>query len=161
MNKPTVHEFKAWADANARLGQAVILAQAFAKCERERVDSYIKPLFEKFEFYVCDEFAERIGKKRITQEKDLYMTDLKSPQYLEFQEQCDAENRKHGFDGPKGHCPALIADGLRRDAEYALLKSGGEFLGVDLTMVFGEKRDKALDLLLGATVKAYSERRAA
>ena len=64
--------------------------------------------------------------------------------------ECDAEHRRNGFTGPSGYCPALIAEDLRRQAEYALLLAASDLLGAEFTECYGDSRKKAVDLLLGA-----------
>jgi len=160
MKHPTLQQFKAWARSHAQLGHAVVMAQAFAQCKREQVDAYIKPVFELFDFYVSDQFVARgMQRERITDINRLYMTDLQGADYLAFLHECDVEHRKHGYKGKPGHCPALEAEELQRIAEHALLKAGSDLFGVDFCDVYGDNRKKALDLLIGATLKAY--RRAA
>lgn len=163
MKTPTLYQFKAFARDHAELAYAVAMAQAFAQVERERVSAYIQPLFELYDFYVCDQFAERIGRERITDPDRLYLTDLESPQYLDFVEQCDVEHRKHGFTGPKGHCPALVADELRRVAERTLIGEGCRFMGIEPDALWRNMgaHSKMLDLLMGACLKARVERKAA
>lgn len=160
MNLPTVQKFEQWAREHYRMAETVCMAQAFAQCEKERVAAYIKPLFDLYNFRVKPEWVDRLGREIITDPDDLYLSDLESPEYLDFSKQCDVEHRKHGFNGPQGHCPALIAEDLQRQAEYALLLVGGELFGVNFTEVYGERRKKALDLLLGACLKS-DERKAA
>lgn len=70
-----------------------------------------------------------------------------------FYEACDVEHRKHGFTGPKGHCPALVAENLQRIAEAHLLEAGGKLMGFDGRSIYGDNRKKFLDLLLGACLK--------
>lgn len=137
--------------------RAYLIAKAFAEAERERVDGYIKPLFELYNFYVDSKWSDRVGPpgERITDIDRLYLTDLEGKEYLEFMEECDKEHRKHGFTGPKGHCPALIAESLAIDAENLLLDEGLRQLdlGFDRTALYGEKREKMLSLLVGIALK--------
>jgi hypothetical protein len=154
MNKPTLQQFKRWAKAHHQLAYAVVAAQAFAQCERERVDAYIQPVFELFDFYVDAKFLDRgRPQERITDIRRLYLTDLESAEYKAFMHECDVEHRKHGFKGPEGHCPALVADALRIKAENALLEAVGALFGVDFIATSLEHRAKALETLLGACLK--------
>jgi hypothetical protein len=159
---PNLQTFKAWSSRNARVGHTVALAMAYAQCKREQVDAYIKPIFDLFDFYPSEDMvAHGVPRERITDPERLYMTDLEGADYKRFLKECDKEHRAHGFPGPKGHCPALVAEDLQRKAEHALLLAGGELFGVDFTVTHGETRQKAIDLLLGATLKAWSEKRRA
>jgi hypothetical protein len=147
---PTVPELKKWALATRPLAKAVLMAQAFADVERERVNAYIKPLFLSFMF--TDEDG-----KPITDPDRLYLSadDAGAKTYYEV---CDREHRAHGFDGPEGFCPALVAEELQREAEQALLNELGKFTGID-GMDYNrslEIRKKALDMALGVCLKAQS-----
>jgi hypothetical protein len=156
--KLTVESLKAFArsDDTKSCVRAYLLAKVFAKAERERVDAYIKPLFELYNFYPDEKWREkgRTEMDRITDIDRLYLTDLKSPQYLEFMEECDKEHRKHGFTGPKGHCPALIAESLKIDAENLLLDHAVSALplGIDRDRLYGNARKKMLDLVVSMTI---------
>lgn len=154
--KLTVESLKAFArsDDTKSCVRAYLLAQVFAQAERERVDAYIKPLFELYNFYVSKECRSLDKDERITDINLLFLTDLKSPQYLEFMEECDKEHRKHGFTGPKGHCPALIAESLKIDAENLLLDHAVSALplGIDRDRLYGNARKKMLDLVVSMTI---------
>lgn len=156
MRQPSLTEFKRWAKDHYRLAHTVCMAQAYAQLKREQVDAYIKPLFAMFEFYPADEWVKRgMKRERITDIKDLYLTDLESAEYKEFMEECDIEHRKHGFDGEPGYCPALVAENLQIEAENALIEEGKRFLGIeDIGGPYMENRKKLLDLLLGACLNS-------
>ena len=162
MNRPNVQQFQAWAHDNAELGHAVAMAQAFAELQRERVDAYIKPIFDGFGFHYAERWADR-GRGLsgpIESPKHLYLCDDEGQMAL-YYEACDKAHREHGFKGPHGHCPALVAENLLMEAQRYLLEAGSKLFGVDFTEVYGEQRAKAVDLLMGATIKAWSERRRA
>ena len=153
MKQPTLAEFKQWSRDNYRLAHAVCLAQAFAECERKRVDAYIQPIFEKYGFradLTLDRETEWHNKP-LTTPRDLYLTE--DPRLPEYYAECDAAHRAHGFDGPAGHCPALVAENLLIQAQNALLDSGAKLIGFEPYMLYGETREKMLNLLLGAALK--------
>jgi hypothetical protein len=138
--------------------RACLLAELFAKTERERVDAYINPLFELFNFYVDSKWSDRVGPpgERITDIDKLYLTDLDSPEYKRFMEECDKEHRKHGFTGKPGYCPALIAEHLHIETENLLLDHAFESLslGFDRSLLWGERREQLLKLVISMTVQA-------
>ena len=153
MKQPTLTEFKHWSRENYRLAHAVCLAQAFAECERKRVDAYIQPIFEKYGFR-ADLTVDRETEwhnKPLTTPRDLYLSE--DPRIPAYYEECDAAHRAHGFTGPKGHCPALVAENLLIEAQNALLDSGAELIGIDRGLLYGVNREKILNLLLGAALK--------
>lgn len=139
-----VEQFKAWAANNRAIAKTVVSAKAFAAVERERVNAYIRVVFDSFSF--VDEDGETI-----TDPDDLYLCeddDLCTAYYAA----CDAAHRENGFDGPEGHCPALIAEDLLRQAEDVLLGSLGELVNIDgRRFSFSlDLRAKALDLALSS-----------
>lgn len=153
MKTPTLQEFKAWAKSHHSLAHAVCMAQAFAQLERERVDAYVGPIFDSFGFHYRGDLADKAGLSGpIPSPKELYLCDDERQLAL-YYEECDQAHRAHGFKGPKGHCPALVAEHLQIIAENALLKAGGALVGVDFIGTSLEHRAQALDLLMGACLK--------
>lgn len=155
--KLTVESLKVFArdETTKSCVRAYLLAKTFAEVERERVDTYIKPLFELYNFCVSKEHR-RSGDpdERITDVDRLWLTDLDSPQYLEFMAECAKEHRKHGWTGPADHCPALVADCVRIDAENLLIEHTSKSLplGFEDIHIYGEHRKKLLDLVIGMTL---------
>ncbi len=146
----TVDDLKRWAKDSRRLAECVCLAQAFAECERERVTAYTRPIFDRYTFYADDDGENG---KRITDQDRLYLSkddDLCAQYYAEL----DVAHRAHGFDGPAGHCPALVAEDMLRQAENALLESLASVTGVDSYNRSLDMRAKALDLALSACLSA-------
>ena len=146
MRTPSLQEFKRWSREHYALAYAVVAAQAFAQCERARVDAYIAPIFERHTFNVCERFAKS-PPERITNIGNLYLTDLEAPDYLAFLAECDAANRAHGWTGQDGFCPALVAEHEATKAERALIDAGRELMGIEQDL-YGDNRAKMLRLLL-------------
>ena len=147
----TTDALKAFAKSPAFVKAAadLLCAMAFSELERERVDAYIKPVFDRFTFTVAERFAKVPG-ERITKRGDLYLCDDES-KCTEYFAACDASHREHGFTGEHNHCPALIADYEVTQAEWAMLKVASAEFGVDWESVNcrPEHRKKMLDLMLG------------
>jgi hypothetical protein len=72
----------------------------------------------------------------------------------EFFAACDNAHRAHGFKGPIGHCPALTAEGIHREAVRALLSAAEPLFGIEPDELYGDNRKRYVDLLLGACLKA-------
>lgn len=145
----TAADFKKFLAGEAgKLADGVMVAMAFAKLERERVDAYIEPIFATFSFT-----ESRTGKPIATPDS-LYLTD-DEPRLKEYYAACDAAHRKHGFTGPEGHCPALIAENAVMKAERALLEVAAKWFDLDVDLIYGENRKKMIDLLLGANAIKY------
>ncbi len=145
MKQPTLQQFKAFSRSNASLARAVIQAQAFAEVERERVDAYRRPIFERFGF------TDDKGRK-ITKLSHLFMCPDEE-KCAAYYAECNAADVAHGWTGPEGHCPALIAEGLVLKAHQALIAKADDLFGVDFSgSCYGENRRKLIELLMGACV---------
>ena len=158
MQTPNLNQFKAWAQAHRQQALAVCAAKAFAECERERVDAYIQPIFDSFSFQYCGELADKCNLSGPVPREDLYLCD--DPRVQDYYATCDAAHRVHGFTGPDGHCPAMIAENAVMEAERDLIEAGAKLMGIDSTaLIYGDTREKLLDILLGACL--VNERKAA
>lgn len=141
-----VKQLKAWARANRSLAMTVCKARAFAEVERERVDAYVRPIFVRYGF---KNDLDGSG-ETLTDPRRLYLSE-EDDRAKEFYAECDRAHRAHGFDGPEGHCPALIAEDLQCRAEQLLLASLAAMQGLDdgeLSRTL-ELRARALELALG------------
>jgi hypothetical protein len=139
------------------LSKAVLLAMAFAQAERERVNGYILPLFEMYDFYPAQRFSDKgVPAARIADPKYIYRSDDDALAEKWFAE-CDKEHRAHGFTGPHGHCPALIAEDLQRRAERWLLESACPAHGIDVDALYCDLDaiKRMLELLLGQAVQKH------
>jgi len=146
MNKPTLKQFQSWAKENQSLALAVCKATAFAQLERERVDKYTMPIFQRYGFK--DEQGQPIdkpGQLYLCQDEQLCTT---------YFTECNKANQAHGWGGPFDHCPALVAEHNQIKIEQALIDEGAKLMGIESqgwnTL---EDRKKMLDLLLGACLK--------
>lgn len=149
MIQPTVTDFKKWALENQPLALVACAAKAHAQTEKDRVDAYILPIFEKYDFR-CEESGEKI-----TNPVQLYLvSDLQDDQCTQFYADCDKAHQEHGFEGEEGFCPALMAHHLQIDAERVLIHSLGEFFGVGerMTTKWEESLERALTVCLSELV---------
>lgn len=127
----------------------LLIAKAFAITEKERVDRYIKVVFDDYNF-----FDKRTG-ERVTDPELLYLCDLGSREVKEYYEQCDKAHREHGFKGPKDHCPSLIAQDLERQAVKLLIDAAEPFFKIshDDLLCSGMKNfSKYVDALISLVV---------
>lgn len=173
---PSIDRFKKWARDNAKLALAVCEAQAAAEITKERVATYIQPIFDRFNFICEGTMAERFDVAPRTGETEKYVgrhiTTPDSSEFMmlhgaeeseeiksklrEYYAACDAEHRRQGYnDLPEGHCPALRMANLHTEAENALIKSAEELFGVD--QIYGDDREKYLKILIGACITALDE----
>ena len=151
---PTLTEFKAFSADIAPAARAVLMARVYAQMERERVDAYIRPIFESYKF----EYGEiaRGLHGPIPSPNELYLVD-DGPGLTAYYADCDDAHRAHGFKGPKGHCPALTAETLQRTTEGLLIDLAKPLFGIHSSDLYGEDRIKYLELLIGAALKAEKD----
>jgi hypothetical protein len=148
----TPDKLKAWARENRALAMTVCKATAFAQLERERVDAYVEPIFDRYGF--TDEDGDPI-----TSPERLYNCEDEQACSVYYAE-CLRAHAEHGWKGDPEHCPALVAEDLQIKAENLLLGSLAEFLGLGNTMfTFSsrhgnplETRKAVLELALGACI---------
>lgn len=150
---PTLDEFKQFSRDIAPAARAVLLARIHVDHERERVNAYIRPIFDRYRFEY-GAIAKGLHTGPIEDPKYLYLAD-DGPKMDAYFEECDAAHRAHGFTGPHGHCPALVAETLLMETERAFIELAEPLFGI--RDVYGDDRAKYLELLIGAALKAESE----
>ena len=134
------------------------MARVYADMERERVNAYIRPIFDAYRFHELPTI-HGADPAEVNAVDRLYLC-ADEIQVAAFFEECDTAHRAHGFKGPKGHCPALTAENLQRDTERQFMDLAEPLFGVDPSSLYGENRTKYLELLIGACF-AKDERRIA
>lgn len=153
INSPAKLKVFAKSPAFVALVEAALVAQAKSEVITEHVRKYIQPVFERFTFTVAQEWTRSGAGEVITDPKNLYLCG-DDALCAKFYAECDIEHRKHGFNLPDGHCPALAAQYELVKAEQALLKFGGEAFGAPFEESHTDNRAKALKLLLGLGVQS-------
>jgi hypothetical protein len=146
-----VSQLKTWAHSPtfAQLSAAVLVAKAAAEVTREKVDAYIRPVFDRYGFK--DEDGRPIESPR-----QLYLCKDDAACDRFFAE-CTATHRANGYTLPDGYCPALVAETKLIEAENALINEWARVFGVtdgQRAHVTLDTRDKLLNLLLGLAVMA-------
>lgn len=162
--KVNAAQFREWAREHRALALAVCHAQAAAELTRERVNAYIRPIFDSFGFVYCGDLAEKLDSrpgeklvgKRLESEKELYLCD--DPRLQDYFDACDAAHRAHGYDLPKGHCPALRVENILIRAQGELISAAESISGIKRYMLIARGLDKAyLDLLIRACLAETSD----
>lgn len=154
MSKVTLEQFHAWAKEHSALALTVCKAQAMVELKQEYVDSYILPLFYSFEFEKSPIMERKRFPETIVDHPDTLYLCTDEEKVSRYYDACDKAHREHGFDGPYGHDPVYPLKKLHTEAENLLLAAGQDLFGimhVDLSL---DHREKMLDLLLGACLKA-------
>ena len=146
MSKINKAALKQWSITNRPKAVKVIGAQIVAKDTRAFVDSYKLPIFRRYAF------KDDEGNP-ITSMTDLYRCDDQT-MLRAYYDEVDAENRKHGFTGPKDHCPALIAENELIRLEQELIESACIVLKVGSEHFYGDLRQKLVKTFIGLCVNA-------
>ncbi len=149
---PTLAAFTTWAQTHYPAAKTVLMARIFAEMERKRVDAYIAPIFAGYTFTVRPEWQDKLHKTIITTPRDLYLVETDAT-VTAFYADCDAAHRAHGFTGQAGYCPALVAESLVPMAENALMDMAEPLFGIEACDLYGDNREKYLELLIGACLK--------
>lgn len=150
--KATVETVKQASVALRRLVNTVLLAKAQAELLREKCDAIQRQVLAAGEYKTSDHWEPRIPVGRVTDPKLAYlMDDDQAPGYYAA---LDAAYRAAGYTDLKpGHCPALIAEDLLIQAEWALIDAAEQFFPeMAADRLYGETRAKYLDLLIRAVV---------
>ena len=128
--------------------------QTLAETTRERVDRYVRIVFNAFEFRVSPRMGEHFGNtgERITDPKLLYLCEDEAT-LKDYYAWCDRAHRKAGYDLSPGHCPALVAEHEQNKTEHAFLAYTDSVLGTPFADTYLENRDKALRLIFGIALK--------
>ena len=148
--KPTLTEFVKFSKDVAPAARAVLMARVYLEMERQRVDAYIQPIFESFGF-TYGAIAKDQHTGPIPTPRDLYLAD-DGPKMQACHEACDQAHRAHGFKGPQGHCPALIAERYSGRPKAPSLTLRHRCLALQPSLVWRGPH-RYLELLIGAALK--------
>ena len=148
MKTPNIDQFKAWARVNRPLAETVCLAQAFAEMERERVNAYILPIFQRYTFT-----ADLHGDGHVLTDPDELYLSKDEPKVLAYYAETYKAHKLNGWKGREGHCPALTAEHDLAQAQNTLIDAASGLMGVELRRLTTGKRKTLLDTILGACLK--------
>lgn len=130
----------------------LLLAKTYAKTKREQVDKIQRDLLASEPFYGRQ--RPDMERFRITDPKDDFLM-VGEPDFERYIEKLKQIHLTNGYaDAAKGFCPALVAENLEIKAEHLVLEKASRHLGADLTQIFLEKREHALDLIVRLVVNA-------
>ena len=131
---------------------AVLLATALAKAERERIDKMQREVLNERPYAMNPEYLQEGQDHRITDPKRSYL--MCDNDFAIYHEECQRRIIAMGYKVPKDHCPALIAERLQMEAEHALIEAAGPLTGLDDPMLLLQQKDglekykKYVDLIL-------------
>ncbi len=147
--RATPQEFQKWCETHVMMARALRLTRIHAALTRQAVDAYVQPIFDSFTFEYDPRWAARLHKEGpITKMDDLYLADLASAPVRAFYAACDVAHRTHGFAGPAGHCPALIAEHEVITLENLFIDSAAPLFGIREIPNTAD-RDLYIEILLG------------
>lgn len=160
MNKPQSADVARQAEAyhadpaTAKKIVAVLTACAVEERTRDDVERYLHPLLvDRFHFTVDAERHPDAG-KRITDRDQLYLSDDEAL-YSDYLKAAHELHRAHGYDVKEGHCPHLIAQDERRQAEQELMQHAEQFFPwAKRSQIHGANRKRWVELLLTRPVLA-------
>jgi len=128
----------------------LLLAQAYARMEREKMNVVDRRLLN--EGYYTDMDTH----ERITNPKKIFH--MVEEDFAKYEVLRQGEIDRMGYNLPRDHCPALVAERLQTEAEWALIAAAEEFFpGMDNNTLLCnglETRQKFLDLLVKLCINA-------
>ena len=134
----------------------VLLAQAVADVEREKCDAIQRRLLAESEYFGRHKTRSNpTGDRfRVLEPKDDWL--MEDEDAARFYAALDAAYAAAGYKLEPGYCPALMAENAQCQAENAMIVAAGkwfpEFVDEGTPRVWGEKRDKLVELLIGLVV---------
>ena len=137
--------FAYWAHPNTpQLVEEVRAKRRDAKRIRHEVDAYKNRLLRQ-EFA----FVNKYNADRITDHRMLHRSEQEE-MYEQYLVRAHEEDQAHGYDVPREHCPALIAEDKARKAEDALLDHVAEFIpfAAKFHARYGDIRERLLHLMM-------------
>lgn len=102
--------------------EAYIMGKAFARMERKRVDAYVLPIWESYDFRISEDMAggpQEVGEK-LKNPGEIYLAgdDIRVDRFFE---ECREAHIANGWKGPRDQCPALVAEHQLTKLEAALI----------------------------------------
>lgn len=129
----------------------LLLAKVYAESERAIIDKMQRAVLNDREFHIKAEYRRADEPSRITDPKLAYL--MSDSKYEFYNAECQRRIKAMGYDVPKDHCPALIAERLLMEAEHAAIAAAAPITGIDdARVIIGqkdglEKYAKMVDLL--------------
>lgn len=120
----TAKRASSWLAKNRDSIKRLVDLRRIAKEEQDRVETYTKPLLEKYDFK-----AATLGLS-VTSVSNLYLVENDEERIESFFEELADLHASNGWTGERGHCPALVAGNAAIDCELKLLPEIASLLGV-------------------------------
>ena len=139
---------------------AYLLARVHAEVLREKVDAICRQVLAEAPLKVSAKNAERGMPELITEPNRAWLADLDSPEMQDYDAECDKRLRAAGLKPesmPADHCPALVAERIKVEAEWLLLETAWQAIGQSgdgWKGLYGDNRKKFLDLCVGLVVNS-------
>ena len=105
-----------------------LLAKVYAEAERAIIDKMQRDILNGSVFTVRPEFARRNGGERILDPNIAYL--MSDEQFETYHAECQRRIIAMGYDVPKDHCPALIAERMLTEAEHLVIDESSALTGL-------------------------------
>ena len=134
-----------------------LLAKTHAEIMREKVDNVYREILEEIPLYDDKDFGSertRGSGDRITDQKHFYLSSDESS-VQKCWDEADKRLRDIGLKPesmPAEYCPALVSEHEVLKIEWLLLETTATPIGISWKSLYGEKREKWLNLVVGAIV---------
>ena len=102
-----------------------IMARAVAEVERETCDAIQRKILAEKEYFVAERFRRLKTPDRVTEPKLAYL--MGDADAAEYYAALDAAYKATGYALEPGNCPALMAEYVQTQAEWALIEAAQEW----------------------------------
>ncbi len=149
---------------NQALFQAVVdylTLSTAAKLQRDRVDAYIRPIFNSYRFRVKPQWVQSYGYEYVQPcnpicDKNIYLSD-DDEMCKQYYTDCDKAHRQHGFEGAMGCCPALIAEHKASRARANIFTVSAPLFNISRKVFYGTDIDeKWVDGMIDGVIRFNS-----
>ena len=130
----------------------ILIKEVFLKVESERVNKYIQPIFDKYNF--------KSDNSKIINDNYLYLCKDENKLNAYFTE-CDNAHKKHGFYADFGTCPILVAKQEILKSKHKLVKLAAPFFNFTFDeVIVSNLYDEIVDNLIKLVVNHPNYRKA-
>jgi hypothetical protein len=129
----------------------LLLAKVYAESERAIIDKMQRAVLNDRVFTMKVEFLREGQNPRITDPSVAYL--MRDADFDFYHAECQRRIKAMGYDVPKDHCPALIAERLLMEAEHAAIAAAAPITGISDALMIIRQKDglakykKMVDLL--------------
>ncbi len=112
---------------------ALLLAKTYAIAERKRIDAMQRTILQNDVYTIRPEYRREGQDPRITDPKVSYLMD--DEQFMKYHTLCQDQIVAMGYNVPKDHCPALIAERIQTEAEHLVIECAEPLTGLKVNQL--------------------------